>query len=111
MNPKVAILSGIGLFAAALLIAFPARASACDFVMDDEIVQLKAEYGLDSVKMIDAADLPAIVTEAEKLTGGTFDDVTRGMLLNVDGKIALGLEIGGCLIPPVILVDPSAPKA
>ena len=55
------------------------------------------------VVVIEDADLPAIVAKVEAMEGVDLGEVTRGFLVNAGGRILLGLEVDGCLLPPIVV--------
>jgi hypothetical protein len=93
-----------GAFACA---SFAVSAAECEYRFDDLIGQFAAA-GAPIVE-IGEADLPAIVAKAEEMEGVDLGEVTRGFLVNAGGQILLGLEVDGCLLPPILvgLVGPS----
>ena len=90
------------LIAGAFLCAsFAVSAAECDFEFDSTIGQLSAE-GIP-VSIIDPVDLPGIVDGVEAISGEEYGDVTRGFFVQANGHLLLGLEVGGCLLPKIVL--------
>lgn len=88
------------LAAGALLCAsFAVSAAECEFPFDVTVGQFAAAGA--PLVIIDPADLPEIVANVETMTGQDLGDATRGFLAQAGGKILLGLEVDGCLIPPI----------
>jgi len=107
MSPKVAILAGIGLFASVLLVATQAR--ACDYTVEEVVANFAAAN--HPVTMLDAATIPKAVDDIKVKTGTTFEGVTRAFVVNTGQQVLLGLEVGGCLLPPIPLTDAPAVHA
>ena len=81
----------------------PAAAPCSDL---DMVVSAFASRGA-AVYMIPAERLQLVARDAEELTGGHYQGVTRGFLVKSDDGFVLGFEIGRCLIDPIQL--PAAP--
>lgn len=96
--------------AALLALSFPAFAQSCDYTFDDVANNQLRANGYPVVIVPDA-DLPALLAEVESLTGESYGDVTRAFLANVDGTVLLGLEVGGCLLPPIVVGVAAAPAS
>jgi len=58
------------------------------------------------VYMIPTDRLPAVVQDTSLYTGDSYQDVTRGFLAQAPGGVVLGLEIGGCLLDPIVHSPP-----
>ena len=92
---RIAALTG------ALLLSGAAYAADCEFPFD-AIVGKFGEAGA-VVKIIPPESLSSIGDEAEKVFGREIGAVTRGFVAVVGGKMLLGLETDGCLLPPIDL--------
>lgn len=93
-----------------LCLCVPAIAAECEFPYDDTVAQL-AGAGAPVVE-VPADALPDLVDRIEGDTGQEYGDVQRGFIAQAGGKILLGLEVDGCLLPPIIvgtLAPTSAP--
>lgn len=85
-------------------------AAECDFPYDATIGQLSAAGA--PVVEVPADALPDLVDRIEGDTGQEYGEVTRGFIAQAGGKILLGLEVDGCLLPPIVvgtLAPTSAP--
>lgn len=63
---------------------------------------------------IPAADLPRLVADLEAKTGTKYEGVTRGFIaLEPPALAIIGLEIDGCVLPPIDLttLPPPGPAA
>lgn len=90
------------LIAGAFLCAsFAVSAAECEFPFDKTIGEFSAAGA--PIVVIEPADLPGIVEKVEAMTGEDFGEVTRGFFAQAGGQILLGLEVDGCLLPPVNL--------
>lgn len=90
------------LIAGAFLCAsFAVSAAECEFPFDETAAAF-ADAG-SPVVVIDPAELPKIVETMETMLGEDYGDVTRGFFAQAGGQILLGLEVDGCLLPPVNL--------
>lgn len=77
------------------------KAPVCKFTYD----AVAAGYAAQSnpVVEIDPADLSAIVAKVEEVEGKAYPNVTRGFVVNEGGRILLGLEADGCMLPPILI--------
>lgn len=92
----------LALIAGAFLCAsFAASAAECEFPFDRTIGEFSAAGA--PVVIIKTDELPGIVSKVETMTGDEIGDVTRGFFTQAGGQILLGLEVDGCLIPPIVL--------
>jgi hypothetical protein len=71
----------------------------------DMVVALFQSHGA-AVFMIPPDRLPLVARDAQAITGGHYDGVTRGFLVRGKGGFVLGFEIGGCLVDPIKLEIP-----
>jgi hypothetical protein len=94
--PVAALVFGLGAIG-------PAAAAPCSDL--DMVVATFLGRGA-SVYMIPTDRLPLVAHDAEELTGGHFDGVTRGFLVRGKQELVLGFEIGGCLLDPIRLKAP-----
>lgn len=91
-------------------LSFGVSAAECEFPFDDTVAQLAAAGA--PVVEVPADALPDLVERIEGDTGQEYGDVTRGFIAQAGGKILLGLEVDGCLLPPIVvgtLAPTSAP--
>lgn len=89
------------LAAAFACLSFAVSAAECEFPFDETVAAFAAEGA--PIAVIDPVELPAIVEKVEAMTGEDFGEVTRGFFAQAGGQILLGLEVDGCLLPPVNL--------
>lgn len=90
------------LIAGAFLCAsFAVSAAECEFPFEGTVADFSAAGA--PIVVIEPADLPGIVKKVEAMTGEDFGEVTRGFFAQAGGQILLGLEVDGCLLPPVNL--------
>lgn len=82
-----------------LCAAFAVSAAECEYPFDKTIGEFSAAGA--TVKIIPADQLPPIAEQAGKIAGKELGAVTRGFLVVAGGKVLLGLEVDGCLIPPI----------
>ena len=87
--------------------AFAQDKPVCEYYMDD-VISTFATQGV-AVTMIPEADIPGIVADVEALTGTDYGDVTRAFIVQSGGSILLGLEEGGCLLPPINVANAQVP--
>lgn len=59
-----------------------------------------------NVLIIPADRLQAVVQDTSLYTGDSYQGVTRGFMAQGPGGVVLGLEIGGCLIDPIVHSPP-----
>jgi len=59
-----------------------------------------------NVLIIPSDRLQAVVQDTSLYTGDSYQDVTRGFIAQGPGGVVLGLEIGGCLLDPIIHSPP-----
>lgn len=88
--------------ALALVALLTLPATACDNTMD----AVAAQYAVlgHPVTMLNGPDLPDMLAEVSASTGETYRDVTRAFIAEGSKGLLLGLEIGGCLLPPILLM-------
>lgn len=80
-------------------LSFAVAAAECEFPFDKTVGEFSAAGA--TVKIIPADSLPPIAEQAGKIVGKDLGAVTRGFLVVAGGKVLLGLEVDGCLIPPI----------
>jgi hypothetical protein len=94
----------------ALITAKPARADeapACRYTLEVVSPQLKADPAVLEFVILDKPELVKAIAEALTLAGETVPDgVTRILIAEDRGedgavRVRYGLEVGGCLLPPV----------
>lgn len=76
-------------------------AEECEFAFEPTIAEFAAAGA--PVVEVPASDLPKLVAEVEAVTGEEYGDVTRGFLVRVADVVLLGLEVDGCLLPPIVV--------
>ena len=104
---KALLLAG----AALLALSFPAFAQdACAYTFDDVVQNSLAANG-HPVALVPEAEIPGLLVEVAGVTGQTYEGITRAFVTEVDGTILLGLEAGGCLLPPIVLMAAPGPSA
>lgn len=113
MNRFKLVLWALAIFALgslfmAVFLIHPAFAAQCTSY-DATVAAIRA-HGHEPF-FIAPAKLPKTVADAEELTGETYGTASRGFLLVGPDKIALGLEVGGCLLDPIIIAKPKADGA
>lgn len=75
----------------------------CQFNMTDTIASL-SEQGVPHVIIAEADAVQKFVDEvAEPIVGAEVEGATAVLLANLPQGIAFGLEVDGCLLPPVII--------
>ena len=89
----------VAAFAACFVV--PAFSAECLNPFDETIGNFSANGGV--VKIIDPSELPAIAKAAGKTMGHDIGEVTRGFVVAYGGVLRLGLEVDGCLLPPINL--------
>lgn len=89
---RTAILAGV--FAC---LAAPAFAQGC-YDYEATIEQIESSGG--TVVEIPDDKLDDIIA---RFTAPGADDITRGFVSNLHGRLAAGLELDGCLLPPIPL--------
>lgn len=82
-------------------LSFGVAAAECEFPFDETVGQLSAAGA--PVVEVPADALPDLVDRIEGDTGQEYGDVTRGFIAQAGGKILLGLEVDGCLLPPIVV--------
>lgn len=93
--------------ALALALSVPAAAQECLYPFDETLATLQ-DNGMATVVVADE-DLPAIVAKVEELTGVELDGVTRAFFVNTGVSVLIGLEVDGCLMPPIKLASLKSP--
>lgn len=76
-----------------------ASAAECEFEFEAVVGQFQAAGA--PVVVIDPAELPNVVANVEIMTAQDMGEVSRGFFAQAGGKILLGLEVDGCLVPPI----------
>ena len=90
------------LIAGAFLCASLAVSAAeCEFPYEDVAGEFAAAGS--PVVEVPADALPDLVERIEADTGQEYGDVQRGFIAQAGGKILLGLEVDGCLLPPIVV--------
>ena len=84
-----------------------AEAKLCEFYMDD-VVRVYTTAGIP-VLFVDEADMPEFVANLSITMGETFEGVTRAFMVDVRGQMLVGIEVDGCLLPPIFLSVPITP--
>lgn len=80
-------------------LSFGVSAAECEFPFDTTVAGLISDG--NPVNVIDPTELPEIVETIETMLGADFGAVTRGFFAEAGGKILLGLEVDGCLLPAI----------
>lgn len=101
----VIILMGIWIFSGP---SYAEPSPTCKYTMDEVISTEFAPKGIP-FEMIKAEDLPDLLAKLEAATGQKYEGVTRAFVANISGNVILGLEVGGCLIDPILLATVPAP--
>lgn len=106
---KVIVLAIIGILAA-FFVAFAlpmahARAAECER-MDDVVAKFIAAGAQPFI--IPADRLPKTVEDAEQIIGQPLPQPSRGFLVVTPRETVLGLEVDGCLLPPIVMETPKA---
>lgn len=93
----------LSLFAAGAFacLTFAAHAEECEFPFDKTVGELAAAGA--PVAIVPEADLAALVEKVEEIGGQDSGDVTRAFIAQAGGNVLLGLEVDGCLLPPIVL--------
>jgi uncharacterized secreted protein with C-terminal beta-propeller domain len=73
----------------------------CEYTYD--AVKLQFEDFGSPVVEIDTAKIPAMVADLELKSGQDIGEVTRAFVANTGERYLLGLEVNGCLEPPIFL--------
>jgi len=81
---------------------------ACQYVMDEIIADQKFE-DLPGFLMIGDEALAGFVTKLEELGGSKFPGVTRAFVLVGPEMTVIGLEVDGCLMPPIYVANGMVP--
>ena len=71
----------------------------------DSVVSTFQSRGAN-VTMIPVDRLPAVSEDTSLVTGDTYEGVTRGFLAQGTSGVVIGLEVGGCLMDPIIIKPP-----
>jgi hypothetical protein len=97
----VAILAVAAILGA--IYALPARAAdpVCEYTYD--AVKLQFEDAGSPVQEIEQARIPALVADIEAKSGQDIGEVTRAFIGLAGDRYLLGLEVNGCLEPPIFL--------
>lgn len=90
-------------------LSFGAFAAECQHPFDATVGEFSAA-GANPV-IIPDDKLAEFVDRVEDMNGVHLGEVSRGFMVVAGGKLLLGLEVDGCLIPPIVLGLVSAPKA
>lgn len=97
------LLLSAALAACLVVPAFGQETPACQYPYDAVAAEFAAAGS--PVSEIPAEDLPKVIEQLESLTGKAYPNVTRGFIAVVGGKVLLGLESDGCLLPPIIVAQ------
>ena len=84
-----------------LLSSAPAVAETCGDPLDVVVARYEAA-GSDPV-MLGPDELHAAMTEFN------LSDVSRGFYVEIEAHVLLGLEVEGCLLPPIEMTQPLTP--
>ena len=87
----------------------PAMAQYCEFTMESAIASIAPEPGFTYV-VVEGADAAPFVALAEAAAGAKFENVTRVLVAQYEGIIGIGVEVGGCLSPPIFVNTGEMPK-
>jgi hypothetical protein len=91
-----------GALAFALFFASPVAAQQCD-KFDVVAAQMEGVDGL-TIEILEPDAVKALV---EKIDPALVGLVTRAFVLDGSARVIAGLEIDGCLLPPIVLFEKS----
>lgn len=103
-------LTTIGLLCAALFSSPAVAQEACTYTFDD-VLKNQIVAGGHPATVVPTESIPEMLEGLSDMTGDEYDGVTRAFVANVSGTILLGLEVGGCLLPPIVIATTPEPAS